>query len=170
MAPSRALQLICRAAAAALLCAGQFQHLAEFQTAEAKTANPIQAPPVRFVLPHETPDAAETKNVCSQVRSPKRNLPQRPEAFRSAKCEMADDRPFLLLFRAIARGREVLPRAAPEASQIRGFAKIHPVFGHAPPPLARSRADRIAAANPGAYDDPSRLPTFWQVITDNPHR
>src|SRR5437773_12253984 len=106
MAPSRSLQLICRAAAAAPLCAGQSQHLAEFQTAEATPANPIQAPPVRFVLPHETPDVAEAKNVCNQARSPKLNLPQRPQAFRSVKCEMADDRPFPLLFRAIARDRK----------------------------------------------------------------
>src|SRR5205809_3617662 len=113
MAPSRSLQLICRADAVAPLCAGQSQHLAEFQNAEATRANPIQARPVRFLLPHETPDVAETKNVCNRVRSPKRNLPQRPEAFRSVKCEMADDRPFPLLFRAIARGREVLPRPAP---------------------------------------------------------
>src|SRR5882724_1355630 len=112
MAPGRSLQLICRAAAAAPLCAGQFQHLAGFHGAEATPANPIQARPVRFALPHETPHVAETKNVCNRVRSPKRNLPQRPEAFRSAKCEMADDRPFPLLFRAIARGREVLPRPA----------------------------------------------------------
>src|SRR5205809_3392808 len=113
MAPSPSLPLICRAAAAAPLCAGQSQHLAEFQTAEATPANPLHAPPVRFVLPHETPDVADAKNVCNQARSPKRNLPQRPQAFRSAKCEMADDRPFPLLVRAIARGREVLPRAAP---------------------------------------------------------
>src|SRR5438093_11973745 len=112
MAPSRSLQLNCRAAAAAPLCAGQSQHLAEFQTAEATPANPIQAPPVRFVLPHETPDVAEAKNVCNQARSPKRNLPQRPQAFRSVRCELADDRPFPLLFPAIARGREVPPRPA----------------------------------------------------------
>src|SRR5437773_10357948 len=106
MAPSRSLQLICRAAAAAPLGAGQSQCLAEFQTAEATPANAIQAPPVRFVLPHETPDVAETKNVCNQARSPKLNLPQRPQAFRSVKCEMADDRPVPLLFRAIARDRK----------------------------------------------------------------
>src|SRR5205809_6351409 len=170
MAPSRALQLICRAAAAAPPCAGPSQHLAGFQNAEATPANPIQAPPVRFVLPAETRDVAETKNVCNRVRSPKRNLLQRPQAFRSARCEMAGDRPFPLLFRAIARGREVLPLAAPEASQIRGCAKIHPAFGHAPPRPARSRADTIAAANLGADDDPTRLPTFRQVITDNAHR
>src|SRR5205823_10628701 len=113
MAPSPSLELICRAAAAAPLCAGQSQHLAEFQNAEATRANPIQARPVRFVLPHETPHVAETKNVCNQARSPKRNLPQRPQAFRSVKYEMADDRPFPLLFPAIARGREVLRRPAP---------------------------------------------------------
>src|SRR2546427_12885277 len=113
MAPSRALQLTCRAGAAVPLCAGPFQQLVEFQTAYATLAIPIQAPPVRFVLPHETSDVAETKNVCNQARSPKRNPSQRPQAFRSVKCEMADDRPFPLLFRAIARGREVLPRHAP---------------------------------------------------------
>src|SRR5207247_11115844 len=113
---------------------------AEIQTAEATPANPIQAPPVRFVLPHETPDVAEAKNVCNQARSPKLNLPQRPQAFRSVKCEMADDRPFPLLFRAIARGREVLPRAAPYGSQIRECAKIHTAFGHARRPPARSPA------------------------------
>src|SRR5438093_13035485 len=113
MTPSPSLELICRAAAAAPLCAGQSQHLVEFQNAEAAPANPIQARPVRFALPHETPDVAETKNVCNQARSPKRNLPQRPQAFRCVKCEMADDRPFPLLFRAIARGREVLARPAP---------------------------------------------------------
>src|SRR5205823_14373649 len=131
MAPSRALQLICRVVAAAPLCAGRSQQLAEFQTGEARLASPIQVPPARFALPREMPDAAETKNVCNQARSRKRNLLPRLEAFRSAKCEMAADPPFLLLFPAIAKVREALLRHAREASQIRGYAKIHPAFEHA---------------------------------------
>src|SRR5438093_12659985 len=118
MAPSRALQLICRAAAAAPPCAGPSQHLAGFQNAEATPANPIQAPPVRFVLPADTRDVAETKNVCNRVRSPKRNLLQRPHALRCARCEMAVDPPSPLLFRAIAIPREVLPLSAPKSSWI----------------------------------------------------
>src|SRR6266496_2824416 len=131
MAPSQALQLICRVVAAAPLCAGRSQQLAEFQTAEATRASPIQAPSTRFALPREMPDVAEAKNVCNQARSRKQNLLQRSKAFRFAKCEMAADLPFPLLFPAIAKVREALLRDAREASQIRGYAKIHPAFEHA---------------------------------------
>jgi hypothetical protein len=44
---------------------------------------------------------------------------------------MAGDLPFPLLFRAIAKVHEALPPRGLEASLIRGYAKIHPVFGHA---------------------------------------
>src|SRR5205823_7971888 len=168
--PSRDLQPICRVDAAAPLCAGPSQHLVEFQTADATPATPIQAPQGRFVLPHETPGVAGTKNVCNQVRSPKRNLLQRSQVLRFAECETAGDLPFPLLVRAIARAREALPRDGREASLIRECAKIHPAFGHARRPPARSRADTTAAANLGADDDPTRLPTFRQVITNNAHR
>src|SRR5437899_5500532 len=170
MAPSRALQLTCRAGAAVPLCAGPFQQLVEFQTAYATLAIPIQAPPVQFVLPHETSDVAEAKNVCNQVRFLKRNLLQRPKAFRSVICEMAGDLPFPLLFRAIAKVREALQRHAPEATLIRGRAKVRPRRGRVRLPPAQLRVDMIAAANPGADDDPARLPTFRQAVTDNGHR
>src|SRR5437773_12070480 len=120
MAPSRALQLICRAAAAAPPCAGPSQHLAGFQNAEATPANPIQAPPVRFVLPAETRDVAETKNVSNRLRSPKRNLLQRPQALRPARREMAGHPPFPLPFPPIASGRQVPPPAAPDADPAGG--------------------------------------------------
>jgi hypothetical protein len=68
MAPSRALQLICRVGAAARLRAALSRQLAEFQSAYAKPATPIQALQVRFGQPHETPDAAGAKNVCNQAR------------------------------------------------------------------------------------------------------
>src|SRR6266403_1169978 len=128
-APSRAVQLICRVATVALRCAGPSQQLVEFRTAEAIPANPIQAPPAPLALPRGTPDVAGTKNVCNQARSPKRNLLRRSQAFRFARCEMAGDPPVPLLFRAIAKVHEALPRRALEASLIRGHAKIHPAFG-----------------------------------------
>src|SRR5438876_10429584 len=134
MAPSQALRPRRRVAAAALPCTGPSQQLAEFQIAEATPASPIQAPSTQFALLHEMPDVAETKNVCNQARSLRRNLLPRLEAFRSAKCEMAADPPFPLLFPAIAKVREALLRHAREASQIRGYANIHPAFEHALPP------------------------------------
>src|ERR1700730_9926105 len=115
MIPSRVLQPICRVAAAAPLCAAPSQHLVEFQIADATPANLIQASQGRFVLPHETLGVAGTKNVCNQVRSPKRNLLQRSQVLRFAECETAGDLPFPLLVRAIARVREALRRGGREA-------------------------------------------------------
>lgn len=131
MAPSQVLRPRRRVVAAALPRAGPSRQSAEFQIAEARPASPIQAPSTRFVLLREMPDVAETKNVCNQARSLRRNLPPRLEAFRSAKREMAADPPFPLLFPAIAKVREAQLRDAREASQIRGYAKIHPAFEHA---------------------------------------
>ena len=170
MAPSRALQLTCRAGAAVPLCAGPFQQLVEFQTAYATLAIPIQAPPVQFVLPHETSDVAEAKNVCNQVRFLKRNLLQRPKAFRSVICEMAGDLPFPLLFRAIAKVREALQQHAREATLIRGHAKVRPAGGRVRQLPVQSRVHMIAATNPGADNGPAPLPVFRSVITDNAHR
>src|SRR6266567_6778771 len=126
MAPGRALQLICRAAAAVPPCGGPSQQLVEFQTVEVTPANPIPAPPIRVVPPHETPDAAAAKNVCNRACFPKRRLLQRSKAFHSARCGMAGDLPFPPHFRATAKAREALRRDARESSQIRGHAKIHP--------------------------------------------
>src|SRR6266516_5095316 len=110
MAPSRPRQPICRVAAAAPPCAGPSQHLVEFQTAESTPATPIQAPQGRFVLPHETPRVAGTKNVCNQVHSRKRNLLQRSQVLRFAECETAGGLPCPLLVCASAKAREALPR------------------------------------------------------------
>src|SRR5260370_21339237 len=108
MAPSRALQPICRVAAAAPLCAGPSQHLVAFQIADATPANLIQAPQGRFVLPHETPGVAGTKNVCNQVCFPSRNLLQCSQLLRFPECEMSGDLPFPLLCRALATARHDL--------------------------------------------------------------
>src|SRR6266513_898703 len=118
-APSRALPLICHAGAAAPPCVAPCQQFAEFQTAVAIPATPIQVSAMHFVPPHKTPDVAVAKNVCNQARSPQRNLLRRSQAFRSARCEMAGYLPSLRLFRAIAKVREGLPRDAREASQFR---------------------------------------------------
>src|SRR5260370_37170987 len=102
MAPSRALQPICRVAAAAPLCAGPSQHLVAFQIADATPANLIQAPQGRFVLPHETPGVAGTKNVCNQVCFPRRNLLQCSQVLRFAECEIAAGLPLTRLASANA--------------------------------------------------------------------
>src|ERR1700719_1368537 len=107
-APSRALPLICHAGAAAPPCAALSRQFAEFQTAEAIPATPIQVPAMHFVPPRATPDVGGGKNAYNQARCPQRNLLRRSQAFRSARCEMAGDLPSLLLFRAIAKVREAL--------------------------------------------------------------
>src|SRR5207244_2501845 len=117
-APSRVLQLICHAGAAAPPCVAPCRQFAEFQTAVAIPGTPIQVPAMHFVPPHETPDVAVEKNVCNQARFPQRNFLRRSQAFRSARCEMAGDLPFLLLLRAIAKVPEGLTRDARGPSRL----------------------------------------------------
>src|SRR5260370_947808 len=118
-APSRVLQPGCHAGAAAPPCVAPCRQFAEFQTAVAIPATPIQVPAMHFAPPHNTPDVAVEKNVSNQARAPPRDSLRRSQAFHSARCEMAGDLPSLLLFRAIAKVREGLPRDAREASQLR---------------------------------------------------
>ena len=112
MAPSRALQLICRAGAAAPPCTALSRQLAGFQGAGATPASAIQAPAMHFVPPREMPDVGGGKNVCNRARSLNQNLTQRSKvshfvrstisASLSRQCQSA---------RSTAAGR---PRSAPD--------------------------------------------------------
>ena len=75
------------------------------------------------------PDGDETKNVYSQERFPKRISLRPSRVLRCAKRETEGDLLFPLLFRAIAKAREVPQRTVHGVSQIRGCAKVR--RGHA---------------------------------------
>src|SRR5437762_7872309 len=136
--PARVSQQTCCAGATALLRAGPSQWSVGFRSGDAILAIPIQAPAMRLVLPLETPDDGEMKNVYSQGHFLRRISPQPPKGPHSAKCETAGDLPFLLLFRAIANAREVPQRRVHGLRQIPGYARAHPGSEFVPPPLARS--------------------------------
>src|SRR6267378_4092090 len=169
MAPARTPQQICRVGVAAVPRAGLSQRSVGFRNGDAKLAIPIQALAMRLLLPLETPDAGEMKNVYSQGHFPKRIslLPSRGP--HSAKRETAGDLPFLLLFRAIAKAREVPQRRVHGVRQIREYARVRVGSGFAPRPLARWHVGMIAAANPGAHNDPILLPIFRQAAANNAH-
>ena len=109
------------------------------------------------------------KNVYSQGHFLRRISLQPSKDPHSAKCETAGDLPFLLLFPAIAKAREVPQRRVHGVRQIREYARVHPDYGSAPWPLARLHVGRIAAANPGARNDPTLLPIFRRGATNNAH-
>src|ERR1041385_7255323 len=157
MAPSRALRLICRAGVADPLRAASSPLLVFFQSAGGIPATPTQANLIRFALLLETLGAAAGKNVCNQARYLNQNLPQRSTVFHSVKCEMADDQPFPLLVRAIAKGHAAPRRPAPEARQNRKRAKARLRCGHARQSPARLRVRMTGATNPHADNDSGRL-------------
>ena len=169
MALARTLQQIRRVGAAALPRAGLSQRSVGFPSGDVTLAISIQASAVRFALLRETPDAGDGKNVYSQERFPKRSSPRPSRGHHSAKCEMADDLPFLLPFRAIAKAREVLLLSAHGESQTLEYAKGRPGYGRVPQLPARLHADMTAATNPGAHKDPIPLPIFRQGEVNNAH-
>jgi len=135
--PARVSQQTCCAGTTALLRAGPSRWSVGFRGGDAKLAIPIQAPAMRLVLPLETPDDGEMKNAYSQGDFLRRISPQPPKGPHSAKCETAGDLPFLLLFRAIAKAREVPQRRVHGLRQIREYVRAHPGYESAPRPLAR---------------------------------
>src|SRR6267378_3511059 len=147
MAPARTPQQICRVGVAAVPRAGLSQRSVGFRNGDAKLAIPIQALAMRLLLPLETPDAGEMKNVYSQGHFPRRISLQPSRGPHSAECETAGDLPFLLLFRAIPKAREAPQRRVHGVRQTREYARVHPGYGSAPGPLARWHAGRTAAAN-----------------------
>ena len=74
------------------------------------------------MLPRGMPDGDGTKNVYSQGRFPKRISLRPSRAPRCAKRETEGDLPFLLLFRATAKAREVPQRTVHGVSPIRGYS------------------------------------------------
>ena len=112
MVPGPVPRQMCRAGVAAHPCAGLSERLGGFPRGDVTLAISIQGSVVRFARPREMPDAGGWKNVCSLERFPRRILPQPSRVPHSARCETEGDRSFLLLFRAIAKAREVLQPSA----------------------------------------------------------
>src|SRR5437764_14125506 len=112
MVPAPVPQRMCRAGGAARPCAGLSERLGGFPRGDVTLAISTQGPVMHFARPREMPDAGGWKNVCSLERFPRRILLQPSRVPHSARCETEGDRSFLLLFRAIAKVREVLQPSA----------------------------------------------------------
>src|SRR5437899_12778974 len=115
---------------------------------------------MRLVLPLETPDDGEMKNVYSQGHFLRRISLQPSKDPHSAKCETAGDLPFLLLFPAIPKAREVPHRRSPEERQIREYARLHPVNGPGPWPLLQFHFASLPAPIPAPGNHPTYSPIF----------
>src|SRR6266480_5701386 len=112
MVPAPVPQRMCHAGVAARPCAGPSERLGGFPRADMTLAISTQGLVMRFARPREMPDAGGWKNVGNMERFPRRILPQPSRVPHSARCETEGDRSFLLLFRAIAKAREVLQPSA----------------------------------------------------------
>jgi hypothetical protein len=116
------------------------------------------------------PVVCAVRNVCNQANRLKRELSQLLEDVHFAECETAGDLPFVLLGRAIAKGREAPQPVGLEATQTREYATSRPHRARATSTPVRSHVDTIAAANRRAGGDPAPPAIFQKAAVGSERR